>query len=163
MEVPMSKTVLIALAALAAGAIAVPLASAPAAAPASFKLVSRFDPRTMVNVDAHPKGRSAGDVYAFSASLSRDGKPDGRAEFVQTLVDDRYQGISIQGHLLLGDGALELQSAGLNRRPPGGAKPSGDADFAVVGGTGAYAGAHGFVHSVHTGRTTERLEVVLGG
>lgn len=33
--------------------------------------------------------------------------------------------------------------------------------MAIVGGTGAYAGASGSVRLVPSGRTTQRLEVVL--
>jgi hypothetical protein len=98
----------------------------------------------------------------FSTSLRRDGNPDGRAEFVQTVVDARYRGISMRADLLLSDGTLELQGAGLSRRPPGGAKPSSETDMAIVGGTGAYAGASGSVKLVPSGRTTQRLEVALG-
>jgi hypothetical protein len=160
----MSKSIVIVVALVAAAtAIVLPLGSAPAATSGSFTLLSRLDTRSMVSVDARPKGRSAGDMFVFSTSLSRDGKADGRAEFAQTLVDSRYQGISIQGDLLLADGTLELQAAGLNRRPPGGPRPSGESDFAIVGGTGAYAGARGTIHPVRAGRITERLEVQLAG
>jgi hypothetical protein len=97
----------------------------------------------------------------FSTSLRRGGRPDGRAEFVQTVVDPRYRGISMRADLLLSDGTLELQGAGLSRRAPGGAKPSSETDMAIVGGTGAYAGASGSVKLVPSGRTTQRLEITL--
>ena len=147
--------------AAAAVACAVPLASAPAAPSGSFALVASLDRHSMVRVDARPKGTSPGDTFVFSTSLQRDGRPDGRAEFVQTVVDPRYRGISMRADLLLSDGTLELQGAGLSRRAAGGAKPSSQTDMAIVGGTGAYAGARGSVHLVPSGRTTQRLEVAL--
>ena len=157
----MLKRILIPAVAAAAVASAVPLASAPAAPSGSFTLVARLDGHSMVTVDARPKGTSPGDVFVFSTSLRRDGKPDGRGEFVQTVVDPRYRGISMRADLLLSDGTLELQGAGLSRRAPGGAKPASETDMAIVGGTGAYAGASGSVKLVPAGRTTQRLEIAL--
>jgi hypothetical protein len=139
----------------------VPLASAPAAPSGSFTLVASLDHHSMVRVDQSPKGTSPGDVFVFSTSLRRDGHADGRAEFVQTVVDRRYRGISMRADLLLADGTLELQGAGLSRRAPGGAKPSAETDMAIVGGTGSYTGASGRVQLVPSGRTTQRLEVML--
>jgi hypothetical protein len=115
----------------------------------------------MVTVDARPKRTSPGDVFVFSTSLRRGGKLDGRAEFVQTVVDPRYHGISMRADLLLSDGTLELQGAGLSRRAPGGSKPTSETDMAIVGGTGAYAGESGSVKLVPSGRTTQRLEIAL--
>jgi hypothetical protein len=142
---------------------AVPLASAPAAPSGSFTLVAGLDRHSMTTVDARPKGTSPGDVFVFSTSLRRNDDPDGRGEFVQTVIDPRYHGISIRAALLLTDGTLELQGAGLSRHAPGGARPSSQTDMAIAGGTGAYAGASGSVHLVPIGRTTQRLEVRLGG
>lgn len=152
---------LLGVVAAAAIASAVPLASAPAAPSSSFTLLARLDRHSMVRVDARPKGTSPGDVFVFSTSLRRDGKRDGRAEFVQTVVDPRYRGISVRADLLLSDGTLELQGAGLSRRAPGGAKPTSETDMAIVGGTGAYAGESGSVKLVPSGRTTQRLEIAL--
>jgi hypothetical protein len=157
----MLKRILIPAMAVAAVASAVPLASAPAAPSGSFTLVASLDRHSLVNVDARPKGTSPGDVIVFSTSLRRGGKPDGRAEFVQTVVDPRYRGVSMRADLLLSDGTLELQGAGLSRRAPGGAKPSSETDMAIVGGTGVYAGANGSVKLVPSGQTTQRMEVAL--
>jgi hypothetical protein len=142
-------------------AATLPLASAPAASSGSFTLVARLDRHSMVRVDAAPKGVSPGDTFVFSASLQRDRQADGRAEFVQTVVDSRYRGISMRGDLLLGDGTLELQGGGLSRRAPGAAKPSAETGMAIVGGTGTYAGARGTVQMIPSGRATQRLEVTL--
>jgi hypothetical protein len=158
------KPILALAAAAAATAAIVPITSAPAASPDSLTLDAHLDRATMRMVDQRPKGRSGGDTFVFSTSLTRGGKPAGRGEFTQTIVDDRYQGVSIHADLLLADGTLELAGGGLNRRPPGGAAPArNSSDMAVTGGTGAYAGARGSVHLVDVGRTTQRLEVALAG
>lgn len=141
--------------------VVLPLASAPAATPSSFRLIAGLDRASMVRVDTLPKGISPGDVIVFSTRLRRAGKPDGRAEFVQTVVDGRFQGISMRADLLLADGTIELQGAGLNRRAPGGAKPSAQTEMAIVGGTGAYAGASGTVRLTDIGHASQRLDVNL--
>ena len=157
----MLRRILIPAVAVAAVTSAVWLVSASAAPSGSFTLVASLDRHSLVRVDARPQGTTAGDVIVFSTSLRRDGKPDGRAEFVQTVVDPRYRGVSMRADLLLADGTLELQGAGLSRRAPGGARPSSETDMAVVGGTGAYAGATGSIKLIPSGRTTQRLEVTL--
>jgi hypothetical protein len=159
----MLERLLLAAGAAAAAAVALPLAAAPAApSPATaFTLVARLDRHSMATVDASPRGTSPGDVFVFSTSLRRDGRADGRGQFVQTAVDSRYRGISMRADLLLGDGTLELQGAGLGRRAPGAAKPATETEMAIVGGTGSYAGARGSVRLVPSGRTTQRLEVTL--
>src|SRR5919112_4134403 len=156
-----SRRTLLCVVAAAAIATAVPLASAPAAPSSSFTLLASLDRHSMVRVDARPKGTSPGDVFVFSTSLRRSGKLDGRAEFVQAVVDPRYRGISMRADLLLSNGTLGLQGAGLSRRAPGGAKPTSETDMAIVGGTGAYAGERGSVKLVASGRTTQRLEITL--
>jgi hypothetical protein len=157
----MLKRILITAVAATAVAGALSLASAPAAPSHSFTLVAALDRHSMVRVDTRPKGTSPGDVFVFSTSLRRDGRPDGRAEFVQTVVDPRYRGVSMRADLLLSDGTLELQGAGLSRRARGAAKPTSETDMAIVGGTGAYAGASGSIRLVPSGHTTQRLEVAL--
>src|SRR5919201_2313711 len=155
----MLRPTLIVAAASATVAAAVPLHSAAAAPSGSFTLRASLDRHSLVRVDTPPKGTSPGDTIVFSTSLRRAGKSDGRAEFVQTVVDPRYRGVSMRADLLLADGTLELQGAGLSRQALGGAKPSSETDMAIVGGTGAYTGASGIVQLVPMGRTTQRLEV----
>ena len=147
---------------VAAVAAIIPATGAPAAPSGSMTLMSRLDTKTLVMIDAaRPKGRSAGDTVTFSTTLLRDGKAAGRGEFAQTLADNRYQGIVIQGQLLLPDGTIALQGGGLDRRPPGGAAPSSENDMAIVGGTGAYAGASGTARLTDAGRTTQRVDITL--
>ena len=90
-----SSAILLSVVAATAIASTVPLASAPAAPSRSFALLASLDRHSMVTVDARPKGTSPGDVFVFSTSLRRRGKLDGRAEFVQSVVDPRYRGVSM--------------------------------------------------------------------
>jgi len=120
-------------------------------------LTARFEPRSMSKVGGSHGGPVPGETIVFSTSLKREGKPDGRGEFVQTIVDPRYRGVATTADLLLSDGTIELQGAGLSGRPPGGAKPSRETDMAIVGGTGAYAGAGGTVALLPAGHLTQRL------
>jgi hypothetical protein len=163
---PVRKTVLTATAtaaaAAAAAAIALPLSSAPAAPSGSFTVQSQFVQRTFHRIDVGRHGNSAGDEFVFSTNLRRDGKAAGRGEYVQTAVDDRYQGISMVISLLLPDGTLELRGSGVNKRPPGLASLPSD-DLTIAGGTGAYAGARGVVHVTDGAHKTQTLTVAFDG
>ena len=64
-----------------------------------------------------------------------------------------------QADLLLPDGTISLTGGGLNRRPPGGADPTSQNDMAVIGGTGAYAGATGTATLTASGPTAQRLDI----
>jgi hypothetical protein len=150
-------TALVVLAAAAAAFL--PAALATAAPEGTMTLTAAFEPRSMVKVGGGRRGPSAGETIVFSTSLRREGKPAGRGEFVQTVVDNRYRGISIRADLLLPDGTIELQGAGVSIRPPGGAKPSRETDLAIVGGTGAYAGAAGSADLTAAGHLKQRLEL----
>lgn len=158
------KKRMIVLAGLATVAAAVlPSALASASPEGGMTLVAKLDRHSMVKVDNGRKGISAGDTIVFSTSLMRDGEADGRAEFVQTVVDPRYHGISAHADLLLADGTIELQNAGLGARAPGGAKPSRQTEMAIVGGTGAYSGAAGSVRLRPAGPVSQRLDVQFEG
>jgi len=140
----------------AAAAAFLPSAVATASPEGTMTLTARFEPRSMVKVGGG-KGPSPGETIVFSTSLKRGGKPAGRGEFVQTVVDPKYRGISIRADLLLADGTIELQGGGVSLRPPGEAKPTRETDMAIVGGTGAYAGAAGSADLSATGHLTQRL------
>ena len=146
----------------AAAAVIIPATSAPASPAGTLTVTSKLDAKTMVMVDAaKPKGRSAGDTVSFSTTLLRNGKPAGRGEFAQTLADNRYQGVVMQVELLLPDGTISLTGAGLNRRAPGGADPRAQTELAVVGGTGAYAGANGTAKLTDVGRSSQRMDIAF--
>jgi len=150
------------LAVLAVAAAAfLPSAFATAAPEGTMTLTAAFEQRSMAKVGGGRKGASPGETIVFSTTLKRAGKVAGRGEFVQTVVDPRYRGISIRADLLLPDGTIELQSAGVSVRPPGGAKPTREPDMAIVGGTGAYAGAAGTVRMTAAGHLKQRLVITI--
>jgi len=146
---------------VAAAAVVLPSALATAAPEGTMTLTAAFEPRSMVKVGGGRQSVSPGETIVFSTTLTRAGKVAGRGEFVQTVVDPRYRGISTRADLLLPDGTIELQSAGVSVRPPGGAKPARNPDMAVVGGTGAYAGATGTVRITAAGHLKQRLELTF--
>lgn len=152
-------TPLIVLAAAAAAFL--PSALATAAPEGRMTLTAAFEQRSIAKVGGGRKGVSPGETIVFSTTLRRAGRVAGRGEFVQTVVDPRYRGISTRADLLLADGTIELQSAGVSVRPPGGAKPARNPDMAIVGGTGAYAGAAGTVRIAAAGHLKQRLELTL--
>lgn len=142
---------------VAAAAAFLPSALATAAPEGTMTLTASFEPRSMSKVGGGRRGSTPGETIVFSTSLKREGKPAGRGEFVQTIVDPRYRGVSTTADLLLSDGTIELQGAGLSTRPPGGAKPSHETTMAIVGGTGAYAGVAGSVDLLPAGHLKQRL------
>lgn len=153
-------TALVVLAAAAAAFL--PSALATAAPEGTITLKASFEPRSMSKVGGGRRGPSPGETIVFSTSLRREGRAAGRGEFVQTIVDPRYRGVSTTADLLLADGTIELQGAGLSGRPPGGAQPSHETEMAIVGGTGAYTGAGGSVKLLPAGHLTQRLELSFG-
>jgi hypothetical protein len=155
------SSIVAAAAAIAAAAAVLPLSSAPAAPNEAFTLRSRLDKATLHGIDNGKRGASAGDVTVLATSLTRDGRPAGRALYVHTSLDDRYRGVSMIAHLLLPDGTIELQGEALERKAPGLGKPPTEFDLAIVGGTGAYAGATGTMHPVDIG-SRQDLQVHLG-
>jgi hypothetical protein len=143
-------------AALATGLWAVLAEAAPEG---SITVLAKLEPRSLASVNGGQKGHSPGETIVFSTALSENGKPAGRGEFVQTVVDPRFGGVSFRADLLLPSGTIELQGSGLSKRPPGGAMPKTETAMAVVGGTGTYAGASGTAHLIPAGKTTQRLEI----
>lgn len=132
-----SKRLVLAVLAVAAAAAAVGAAGAAQnpPAPTTFELVARDRETRFKMVDAPPRRReSPGDIRTISARL-RDsaGRPSGRlqAVFVQTSAREA-QGT---GTFILASGRIVI--AGVEGR--------GNAPFAIVGGTGQYAGAGGTV------------------
>jgi hypothetical protein len=153
------KRIFALVAVLAASAAGLWAVLAEAAPEGSITVLAKLDRHSLVSVNGGQKGRAPGETIVFSTALSENGKPAGRGEFVQTIVDPRFRGISFRADLLLPAGTIELQGSGLSKRPPGGAMPKSETDMAIVGGTGAYAGASGTVQMTPAGRTTQRLEV----
>jgi len=150
------------VAAVIAGVVALVAAglSAGGGAARSLVLDVRFEKTSFVTDDLAPKGRSVGDTYVFSGSISRAGKPFGRYEGVDVSVDGKIQGFVRTAMLLLSDGTIAVQGGGGNVGANGW-KPSANDELAVVGGTGAYAGVRGTLRAVELGGPVIRLTIRL--
>jgi hypothetical protein len=129
------KRLLLALVSLALVASAVAVASTAAGAGKTLDLtgtVTAFH----VALDAKPTGRSAGDIGYETGTLLAHGKPIGRFQGVCTQLPHASSQCSFT--LGLPDGQILIQAAygpGFNT--------GAVAREAIVGGTGAYAGARG--------------------
>ena len=85
-------------------------------------------------IDAGKKGFSIGDAFIFSEQLLQNGKQVGVDHIVCTHAADWPSSAeSCSGTVVLANGTLQL--SGLSKRGP--------FTVAVLGGTGAYAGARG--------------------
>lgn len=149
-----AATVACAIALVAAGL------SAGGGATRSLVLDVRFDKTSFVTDDVSPKGRSVGDTYVFSGSITRAGKPFGRYEDVDVTVDGKIQGVVRTAMLLLPDGTIAVQGGGGNVGASGW-KPGANDALAVVGGTGAYAGVRGTLRAVELSEPVMRFTIKL--
>lgn len=116
----------------------------------TLKLTSKLDQAS--GVDNAPAGRSPGDVLIFTEKLfDVHGKPAGSDAATCTQLFD--QRMLCTGVYVLQKGQIMVQLI-----QPG---PTGTYSQAIVGGTGAYAGASGTVHMTEVGRTTQRLDLAF--
>ncbi len=105
--------------------------------------------RDVRELDLRPHGSSLGDELIAAQSLRAQGRLAGRVEVVCTITDLRFEGRQCLVTLVLRDGVVAAQNAGLDRNLPG-TSPTRTADvFAVTGGTGAYNGASGTITIRH--------------
>jgi hypothetical protein len=96
-------------------------------------------------IDVRPKGLSNGDRFFVASSVRSHGRTVGRGHAECVVLDRSYKGQDCRFVLVLRDGTITAEGGGLERRIPG-APPDPDPmadEFAVTGGTGAYAGASG--------------------
>lgn len=114
----------------------------------------------MKGVDLRPHGTSLGDETVAGISLRAQGRLAGRGELVCTITDRRFEGRQCLFTIILRDGIITAQDAGLDRKLPGAAPGGSDDVFAVTGGTGSYDGAAGTATIQHK-RTGDVLTVAL--
>ncbi|MEU1670725.1 hypothetical protein ABZ752_01670 [Streptomyces roseifaciens] len=144
-----------AVAAVAATAVAVALPSPQPAAAAGEKALAWTAVHRTGSPPEHPKEGDTWSVYADLQGPS--GEPAGDGSAVCTVVLLRYEGVVTQCRYVLrgNDGTLVLESME-NRFGRGPHR----ADAAVVGGTGAYAGAKGEVRlTIENRRTLYRVQL----
>jgi hypothetical protein len=118
--------------------------------------------KDVAQVDLKPRGMSVGDEFVVAETLRANGSTAGRVHAICTIVDVSYEGQECRISLILRDGQLIARGAGLDRNLPGvgdGSPGKGD-QFAILGGTGAYAGAGGTL-TVSSGKGGDRVEAAL--
>lgn len=108
--------------------------------------------------DIAPKGDSLGDRNIASLTLRSGGEIRGRLEGICTTVDNTYEGHMCTLVVILADGQLALEGAGVAVPIP---NVGGRGDrFAVTGGTGAYVGASGVLR-VESGSNGDIVTITL--
>jgi hypothetical protein len=102
-------------------------------------------PRDVKMIDVKPKGLSNLDRYVVATSVRSGGHVVGRVHGECVILDRSYRGQDCHFVLVLRDGTITADGGGLDRAIPGAPRdPDPFADeYAVTGGTGAYAGASG--------------------
>ena len=142
----MSKLAVVAVlvCAAAVGALVVLRTADGAPGVASLTMTVRFDPKSLHTLDLSPKGPSAGDMSVYSATLSRGGRPVGRLEGETTAADPLYQGDVSTQYLVLRDGTVAVVGGGQSGAP-GVGRPDSRIFDSIVGGSGRFAGAGGWV------------------
>jgi hypothetical protein len=146
-------------AALAAGSIAAVLPAHGQDHAATLKFTSTQGPRDEHQLDARPKGPSAGDRWLLSSTLHRNGRVAGRLEGDCTGIDESYEVMTCSLVVILPDGRLTLQGASVAKRIPG-VGGAGE-EYAVTGGTGKYVRATGTMRR-KSGRNRDTLTFTLG-
>jgi allene oxide cyclase-like protein len=143
---------------IAAGIAAAALAATPLASASTggaqdthrhtetLQLVARQTQTASLDLGA--KGHSLGDQLIIAEDLYRDGKKTGDHSVTCTYVHTGPDELQCLGTFALPQGQITGQA--LLHLPATSA-----VDIAITGGTGAYSGAGGYVHTVPAG-TTER-------
>jgi hypothetical protein len=116
------------------------LGDAPAAT-RTLVFTSTESRRDFKAIDLPPKGQSVGDRYEFASMLHRHGRVAGRVEADCSAVDATYKALQCNLVVIRPDGSITLQGAYLNKPLPG--VGGTHEEYAITGGTGAYAGATG--------------------
>jgi hypothetical protein len=152
-------------AALTAAAVAAGIAVLPASGQSptgarTLTYVATQGQRDFNAVDQGRKGESPGDRLEFSSMLHQNGKVAGRVEADCAAVDSKYKALVCNLVAILPDGRISLQGAYLNKSLPG--VGGRDEQWAVTGGTGAYAGATGTMKRAGNGKH-DTLTFTLSG
>lgn len=122
----------------------------------------RFDPGASHNTDVPPSGPSAGDTAVYSATLRKSGRVVGRLEGVTVAADNKYQGDVSTQYLVLNDGTVAIVGGG-ESGAPGVGRPDTRIYDAIVGGTGRYVGASGWVSVKNVSDTVEQMTLHFTG
>lgn len=115
-----------------------------------------FDVRASHNTDVGKNGPSAGDQFVYSATLHHAGHVVGRLEGVTTAADNRYQGDVSTQYFVLRHGTVAVVGGGASGAP-GVGRPDSEIFDAIVGGTGRYVDAGGWVSAHDLGPKSESV------
>jgi len=128
----------------------------------TLALTGKGSSRDQKMVDVRPKGISLGDQFLGAETLRQAGTPAGRMEVDCVVIDQTYAGQARSLTLILKDGQVTAQGAGVDKRIPGigGTTPPTGDEFAIMGGTGAYQGAAGTLR-LKSGRTTDTVTLLF--
>jgi hypothetical protein len=140
--------------AAAAAAVLLGAASGSAAINTAHRATTFRVVQTTTSTHLPPGGLSPGSTFTFTADVSEEGRPAGTSQAACVIVADtsaQCQGTTT----LTGKGQIEAQG------PIDFAKPS--STVAIVGGTGSYRSARGFITRKQlTATTTEETYHLVG-
>ncbi len=153
-------TATLAAAAAAAAITALPAAGHDAKPAGTLIFTTTQGKGDEVYVDAAPRGESVGDRFMISSTLRRSGALAGRLEGDCVGLDARYEALDCGLTLILRDGLLTAKGAGTSKPVPGVGRTT--EQYAITGGTGAYAGAAGAIARTGSGER-DTLTVTFSG
>ena len=152
----------LAILAVAAGVMVLPAAGHDVKPTGTLVFSGKGSSRDQKMVDVRPKGISLGDHFLGAETLRQAGAPAGRMEADCVIIDRRFEGQACSFTLILKDGQVAAQGAGVDKRIPGvgGTTPPTGDEFAILGGTGAYQGAAGTLR-LKSGRTSDAVTLLF--
>ena len=151
-----------ATAAVVTGVVVLPATGHDVKPSGTLAFTGKGSSRDQKVVDVRPRGISLGDHFLGAVTLRLAGAPAGRIEVDCEVVDRTYAGQACSLTLILKDGQVTAQGAGVDKRIPGvgGTTPPTGDEFAITGGTGAYQGAAGTLR-LKSGRTTDAVTLLF--
>lgn len=152
----------LATAVIATGVVVLPATGHDVKPSGTLAFTGKGSTRDQKMVDVRPKGISLGDHFLGAVTLRQAGTLAGRMEADCVIIDRRFQGQACSFTLILKDGQVSAQGAGVDKRIPGvgGTTPPTGDEFAILGGTGAYQGAAGTLR-LKSGRTSDAVTLLF--
>ena len=152
----------LATAVIATGVVVLPATGHDVKPSGTLAFTGKGSSRDRKMVDVRPKGISLGDQFLGAETLRLAGGPAGRMEVDCVVIDHTFAGQACSLTLILKDGQVTAQGAGVDKRIPGvgGTTPPTGDEFAITGGTGAYRGAAGTLR-LKSGRTADAVTLLF--